>query len=1084
MSLDPSNTVLAVGSIDGYITFWDLRVGHHLFTINAFSPILTLEFRPQESSTREVVLMSTCSDGYAKFWSINLQQRSFSATPIKFHCKSLARDEIRCASFSPAGLRFITGATDGIVRLFSTPDVAAIKSGLQPSILLPHVQYLEEHEGYVNSVHFCNRGTEFVTSSWDGCVRRWSYDGDNKKTWTSDAYSTASVLGESCDVLVPGRPRKVTIVTYCCGDEKILAAINQSFELILFDTHKTKPALSLRYHQAEVFILTSNPIDDRIVLSAGCDGQAALWDTQTGRMIFEYRMENCRFLDGGFSQNGTMFALVDDLGRVSVFGCGISADSYSDAPTSQFFPTDWNELVFDGQRNAVDATTQRPPHLVPRDVIVSIEKNPYNVSMKEDYAVSIPIEGDESLLWKQQQLFHKQQRDERRLFSLELANTTPGSVPKHTRSRRRRLLYGSDVEDDSSLPQPTLIDAIAALESDDEPFQMASGSETDADLSVTSSETEANGNAASPPGPYNFRRRSGVQGGETFSSPGARRRRLTPRQERRVMLNELEENDDSLYRPQQLSHSSLRRRPMIRESSSSSSDSNPNPEDHVQGPRSCIGSRDKRRTLDGPKMTISPWIKTVDRQVFPFLPQLYDVVAYFPEGHRMFLRREKAVNFHDVLPWDTEPHLNPVTFGQIISLKFFPGSPTWCLLGLLLIDPNQVRESLPPPTHTANDRMIQIAYYDMENQPDFIIPYCRYAWSVQPIQRYEPGEIVRVVFGRDELYEARVKKLRVSAERIPQRPWQCYLVEWLTLSDEPEYLSPWELETIFEEDVPERQPYACHEFIETDSLRVLDEGIKKLMADPRAAPFRRPVDLRHFADYPEYVAYPMDLHTLHERIMNGYYRRMEAVEWDARLLHENAFAYNQPDSGIVLDAEYVMNQVTRLIKRAERGVRRASRRVDTIAESLGHNDQVSTRRHPQVPSTPHSNAAQQREDRARRRATLTLPSESPNPPSGISPHRVHPRTHRQQPSPMANAHEPDHFEEPRPTRSSPRIKRRCIVNLDAYASTANAQQDTNSTNDFEPPATTSGSNQRSLRRVRASASKASESIRQTLHFQW
>lgn len=304
MSLDPSNTVLAVGSIDGYISFWDLRLGHHLFTINAFSPILTLEFRPQETFTRELVLLSTCSDGYAKFWAINIQQRTFSPTPIKYHCKSLARDEIRCASFSPAGMRFITGATDGIVRLFKVPEVSAIKAGTQPSTILPHVQYLEDHEGYVNSVHFSGRGTEFLTSSWDGCIREWQYQSGDRSGWTSTSFSTVAVLGESMDEVVPGRPRKVTIVTYCNGDTSFVAAVNQTFELILFDTARKKPARPLKYHQSEVFILTANPIDDRIVLSAGCDGRAALWDMQSARRIFEFSLENTRFLDGGFSQNG------------------------------------------------------------------------------------------------------------------------------------------------------------------------------------------------------------------------------------------------------------------------------------------------------------------------------------------------------------------------------------------------------------------------------------------------------------------------------------------------------------------------------------------------------------------------------------------------------------------------------------------------------------------------------------------------------------------------------------------------------------------------------------------------------------
>lgn len=945
MSLDPSNSVLAVGALDGYISFWDLRIGHHLFTINAFSPILTLEFKPVESASRELILMSTCSDGYAKFWTINIQLRTFSATPVKFHCKSLAKDEIRCASFSPSGLRFITGATDGIVRLFAVPDAADIRAGIQPSITLPYVQYLEDHEGYVNSIYFSSRGTEFLTSSSDGTVRQWKY---HEKSWRSEVFNTSRGGG----TIGTGRPRKVTIVTYCNNDESIVAAVNQGFELVLFDTNQDRPAIPLHFHRGEVYILTTSPADDRIVLSAGCDGQVALWNMQTGQRIFEFHLENTRFLDGGFSSNGNMFVLVDDLGRFSVFGCGISPDTFALAPPSQFFPTDWNELIYDAQRNTIDAVTQRTPHYAPRDCIVSIERAPYEPILKEDYPLSMPIDPEEPFVLRQRQQYMKQLEAETTLFKEELASTIPGSTPRHTRTRRRRLLYGSDVEEEPA-SAPAEVGPPTVLESDDETFQLPSGgTETDADVLIASTDQEP-----TSPGPYNFRRRLVPHG----PSPV----RLSRRSGRLQDIPELPDDDEEpLYRPDHRHRSTprRRRRPIIAESSGDEVSSG-----HVMQP--------------------SKWLTARDRQPFPYLPQLYDVIAYFPEGHQMFLKREKGAQFHDSLPWDVEGHLPAVVFGQIISLNFFPGEPTWCLIEVLLLSRTEAREDLPPPPHIpANSRRIQISFYDMENQPDFIIPYCRYHWSVQSVQRYKVGEIVRVVFSREEAYEGRIKKLKVPSDRVPDRPWQCYLVEWLSLPDAPEFLSPWELETILEEDAPDRQTYSCDEFIDPDVLRQIDEGIKKLLVDPRAAPFKRAVDLRNFPDYLEDVAYPMDLTLLHYRVLSGYHRRIEAFEWDARLIYENAYAYNLPESDIVTDAEYILSELVRLVKRAERGTRRmVSRRVEEERPQIQN---VSPRRMSrrveeersqiQNVSPRRNRAASEREARARRRAGLDLQIHTPS----------------------------------------------------------------------------------------------------------
>ena len=38
-------------------------------------------------------------------------------------------------------------------------------------------------------------------------------------------------------------------------------------------------------HQDEMFVLENNPVDPRIVISAGHDGRIILWDLQTGSII-------------------------------------------------------------------------------------------------------------------------------------------------------------------------------------------------------------------------------------------------------------------------------------------------------------------------------------------------------------------------------------------------------------------------------------------------------------------------------------------------------------------------------------------------------------------------------------------------------------------------------------------------------------------------------------------------------------------------------------------------------------------------------------------------------------------------------
>lgn len=102
-----------------------------------------------------------------------------------FSCKVLGRDEIRCIAFSPSGKRIVVGSSDGNIRMFYTPSVQEfMREGFTFPTQFPHFQVLDEHEGYVTSVHFCNDGKKFVTGSSDGTARVWSFD-MNEFVWKS-----------------------------------------------------------------------------------------------------------------------------------------------------------------------------------------------------------------------------------------------------------------------------------------------------------------------------------------------------------------------------------------------------------------------------------------------------------------------------------------------------------------------------------------------------------------------------------------------------------------------------------------------------------------------------------------------------------------------------------------------------------------------------------------------------------------------------------------------------------------------------------------------------------------------------------
>jgi hypothetical protein len=55
---------------------------------------------------------------------------------------------------------------------------------------------------------------------------------------------------------------------------------------------------------------------------------------------------------------GMHFSLTDDLGRVSIFATGVSEDSYSLSPDSQFLASDWHTPIFSDNGIIIDPLTQ------------------------------------------------------------------------------------------------------------------------------------------------------------------------------------------------------------------------------------------------------------------------------------------------------------------------------------------------------------------------------------------------------------------------------------------------------------------------------------------------------------------------------------------------------------------------------------------------------------------------------------------------------------------------------------------------------------------------------------------------------
>lgn len=139
-----------------------------------------------------------------------------------------------------------------------------------------------------------------------------------------------------------------------------------------------------------------------------------------------------------------------------------------------------------------------------------------------------------------------------------------------------------------------------------------------------------------------------------------------------------------------------------------------------------------------------------------------------------------------------------MVFARIINLDFRVGPPsTWCVATFAVLRPEEGGIILTGEEPGSDENStFQVAYYDMDQMPDFILPYTQYYRAVHPAPRnpsssrrqnrsrkdqeglFKVGDRVNVRFGIDEVYRGRVKRVHVPFDQIWKSPWQCYRVEW------------------------------------------------------------------------------------------------------------------------------------------------------------------------------------------------------------------------------------------------------------------------------------------------------------------
>ncbi|XP_031827305.1 bromodomain and WD repeat-containing protein isoform X3 [Nomia melanderi] len=318
-------------------------------------------------------LVSTSTDGSVAFWSHTRkgnERAIFQPKPIQYHEKMRpGQAQMICASFSPGGAFMAAGSADHHVRVYAMLGDEGPRRVLE----------VESHSDTVDSIQWAHSGLKFISGSKDGTANVWHFE---QQQWMyKRLLMTTKLPGEVETEDDTNKKAKVTMVSWDVSDEWVITAVNDS-SLKVWNAKSGQLVKVLRGHKDEVFVLESHPIDPRVILSAGHDGQLIIWDVLNTEPIacFQNFIEgqgNGAVFDAKWSPDGTMLAATDSHGHLLIYGFGSGVQKLKIIPKELFFHTDYRPLIRDANNYVLDEQTQTAPHLMPPPFLVDVDGNPY-----------------------------------------------------------------------------------------------------------------------------------------------------------------------------------------------------------------------------------------------------------------------------------------------------------------------------------------------------------------------------------------------------------------------------------------------------------------------------------------------------------------------------------------------------------------------------------------------------------------------------------------------------------------------------------------------------------------------------------
>jgi eukaryotic-like serine/threonine-protein kinase len=360
VAFSPSAPLLASGSDDRTIRFWDIRLRTPTMSWSAANPVTWVEFNPPGAG---LAWSDPESYGFAS-------RQLSKTTPLSLaHLHAGAVTQVRWR-----GDRFLTASRDGTMRLWS------------PSFESNRITELALAGGEFGAVYcaLATRAENRVLAGYlDGKVRLWELAEPPERVFLDAKTQNAVFIGDERRLVHrnvvyqfdslgavtahPFAPSEAASLALHPDGERFAVGMADG-TLALHDLPRPRERAKWAGHRGRVNGLVGSPVGDRLA-SASSDGTVGIWDWTRGRLIKRIDPGLGELHGVAWNRDGSRLAAIGSLGVVTWSEAGDGPiERVSDAPrlggAVAFGP---DALAFSGPDGAIevhDASSGQRRHLL------------------------------------------------------------------------------------------------------------------------------------------------------------------------------------------------------------------------------------------------------------------------------------------------------------------------------------------------------------------------------------------------------------------------------------------------------------------------------------------------------------------------------------------------------------------------------------------------------------------------------------------------------------------------------------------------------------------------------------------------